>query len=479
MFRARELDHMDSGPCPADFHRDPRLPGRHHRLLMHTLLSSNPTCQPEVGQSLGRQTASFASLRASAQDHPVPMALLVLDSRPSTNNEQAASSSGRLMTAGMRTPSDETLEAYLGSDTLLRGTPLSSLPALDDPNAHVCTDLTGEATCMWLNDAFMHNMKATSMREALDVTNRSIHSNLTIQRHIIGYAKNMNLEKPHPICFWSVFFPASGSQMVDKICLWGCELQDSDGAYTGQAGAPCRAILLSAELDVSKDVQFDVLLGQHMYYQYAPCMVTILNEQGSIVSQNAESAARLGCHSLEHNWPYKEQGHEHGCPRCRGHSHALVGENNMQSCKEQQQQQQGDKQKQVLNTEAHLQCSSICKNYFQALFYKNEHSLERMMQLLDRQETFLERMPIHSPLLRKWLGAKEDQEIWHGVRVIRLQDPYSRQMQYCLIQMDVTNVVTAERQVLQLQQQQRAFADAQNKRGRRLKAHQGHSSSSG
>eukprot|EP00967_Tisochrysis_lutea_P116788 scaffold188381_cov14-Tisochrysis_lutea.AAC.1 len=37
---------------------------------MHTLLSSNPTCQPEVGQSLGRQTASFASLRASAQFPP-------------------------------------------------------------------------------------------------------------------------------------------------------------------------------------------------------------------------------------------------------------------------------------------------------------------------------------------------------------------------------------------------------------------------
>ncbi len=46
-----------------------------------------------------------------------------------------------------------------------------------------------------------------------------------------------------------------------------------------------RAILLSMEAGLSKDVQHAVLLQQHMAYQCAPCMVTVLSMEGCILTQ--------------------------------------------------------------------------------------------------------------------------------------------------------------------------------------------------
>lgn len=63
-----------------------------------------------------------------------------------------------------------------------------------------------------------------------------------------------------------------------------------------------------------------------------------------------------------------------------------------------------------------------------------QHLLERMLDLLDMNETFMEDMQIRSPLLRKWLGAAGDTELWHRVYIIRVLDPVTQQMQYCLIQ---------------------------------------------
>ncbi|KAF5833788.1 hypothetical protein DUNSADRAFT_9773 [Dunaliella salina] len=262
----------------------------------------------------------------------------------------------------------------------------------------------------------------------------------------------------------------------------------------------CSAILISMAEGVSRDVQRDVLLHQHVAYQLAPCMVTVLSTQGCILTQNAESVAWLGCRSKEHSLCISPDARgkvpSRGLHQCKdrpteedpdGEPHqvtSMKGESQMRTLRETPTQldplretHKGDpprrnleetptkenprgethKGQSVLPPSKTDPCgpSQVC--YLKELFYDQEDLMVKMHEVLADHVPFVERTEIRSPLLRAWMGAGENEEVWHRVHIIRIEDPITLQPQFCLSQMDVTNIVQAERHVQQLQQQQSAL----------------------
>ncbi|KAF5833786.1 hypothetical protein DUNSADRAFT_9771 [Dunaliella salina] len=235
----------------------------------------------------------------------------------------------------------------------------------------------------------------------------------------------------------------SNSAVLDDGILRGCSagsnIFDVSGGVQGQ-----NAVLISVAEGVSRDVQHDVLLHQHVAYQLAPCMVTVLSTQGCIVTQNAESVAWLGCHSKEHSLRTSLNAGGMVPPRGLHQRKRTPTKEDQRGGSREEIPTKMDPQGAARLGEGvvHQSKSNPCGPhqafcYLKELFYDQEDLMVEMQKVLGDQEPFVEKMEIRSPLLRAWMGAGEDEEVWHRVHIIRIVDPITCQPQYCLSQVNV------------------------------------------
>lgn len=80
--------------------------------------------------------------------------------------------------------------------------------------------------------------------------------------------------------------------------------------------------------------------------------------------------------------------------------------------------------------------------------------LGEMLRAVEDNCVFQDRMQITSPMLRAWFGLAEGDELWHRVQITRMHDPIQQRPLLCVCQVDISDVVEVEKQVVLLQQQQ-------------------------
>ncbi|GLC77273.1 hypothetical protein PLESTF_001907400 [Pleodorina starrii] len=278
----------------------------------------------------------------------------------------------------------------------------------------------------------------------------AVGANLAIRSSLIGFLKLMLVGgDPSPSMFRSVIYHPD--RRADLVCIWfyplivfsepdvdvnvdvdvdvdvgaedACGGGGSDdgripfpesGPGGAGAGAPLRpparrppklGFLTFTDAAYSSARQHEGMLRDHMALKYTPNPVTMVDQEGVVVMQNAASASAIGIHGLEARLP--------GSPRF---------------------------------------------NYLAELFRSDPDAEEDMHRVTATGQTWSRQLRVSdSAALRKWLELRPGEERWHEVQISRLRDPLRLAPSYIVAETDVTATVLAQRQVDRLHRQQRAL----------------------
>ncbi|GLI65801.1 hypothetical protein VaNZ11_009422 [Volvox africanus] len=278
----------------------------------------------------------------------------------------------------------------------------------------------------------------------------AVDANLAIRSSLIGFLKLVLLGgDPAPTMFRSVIYHPD--RRADLVCIWFYPVLVFDeptaaataaagagvGEKVGEAGgigysyccaapkpssvalrpldhprqqqssprSPRLGFLTFTDLSYSAARQYEGMLRDHMALKYTPNPVTMVDENGFIVVQNAASASAIGIHGIEARLP--------GSPRF---------------------------------------------NYLAELFCSEPDAEEDMHETTAAGRMWSRTLKIScSGVLRKWLELKPGEERWHEVQISRLRDPLRLGPSYIVAENDVTATVLAQRQVARLHRQQQAL----------------------
>ncbi|PNH11172.1 Atrial natriuretic peptide receptor 2 [Tetrabaena socialis] len=151
--------------------------------------------------------------------------------------------------------------------------------------------------------------------------------------------------------------------------------------------------------------QYEGMLRDHMGLKYTPNPVTMVNEDGLIMTQNPASAGAIGI---------------------QGYEVRMIG--------------------------------STRFNYLTQLFSSDPTAEQDMRACTATGKTWSRLLRISdSPILRTWLELEDDEERWHEVQVSRLRDPLYATSCFMIAEQDVTATVLAQERVARLQRQQHAL----------------------
>ncbi|KXZ50157.1 hypothetical protein GPECTOR_17g793 [Gonium pectorale] len=148
--------------------------------------------------------------------------------------------------------------------------------------------------------------------------------------------------------------------------------------------------------------QHAYMMRDHLGHRYTPNPVTMVDEDGLIMSQNPASVSTIGVHGCEARLP--------GGPRW-----------------------------------------SLLKE----LFASDPGAEADMRAATGSGRSWSRRLRVSdSPVLRKWLELRDDEERWHDVQVSRLRDPIHLKTCFIVAETDVTPLVQAQHQVSRMHRQQ-------------------------
>ncbi|GIL79146.1 hypothetical protein Vretimale_16683 [Volvox reticuliferus] len=243
----------------------------------------------------------------------------------------------------------------------------------------------------------------------------AVDANLAIRSSLIGFLKLVLLGgDPAPTMFRSVIYHPD--RRADLVCIWFYPVLvfDEPVAVTSLGGPqqqqssprpPRLGFLTFTDLSYSAARQHEGMLRDHMALKYTPNPVTMVDEDGIIVVQNAASASAIGIHGIEARFP--------GSPRF---------------------------------------------NYLAELFCSDPDAEAEMREITATGRTWSRTLQISSSgVLRKWLELKPGEERWHEVQISRLRDPLRMEPSYIVAETDVTATVLAQQQVARLHRQQQAL----------------------
>ncbi|EFJ47295.1 guanylyl and adenylyl cyclase family member [Volvox carteri f. nagariensis] len=299
---------------------------------------------------------------------------------------------------------------------------------------------------LYVSPAHCRLVDAPSQEAAIRGMIAAVGANLAIRSSLIGFLKLMLVgAEPAPTMFRSVIYHPD--RRSDLVCIWfypvlvydepsgpGDESDYCAGhpvtwsrpvpPSASTPGPPATAaspfpppssstssrpprlgFLTFTDLAYSAARQHEGMLRDHMALKYTPNPVTMVDEEGVIVVQNAASASALGIHGIEARLP--------GSPRF---------------------------------------------NYLAELFLSDPGAEEDMRQVTATGRTWSRRLRIsNSAVLRKWLELRPGEERWHDVQISRLRDPLRLGPSFIVAEVDVTATVRAQMQVDRLHRQQQAL----------------------
>ncbi|PNH11171.1 Soluble guanylate cyclase 88E [Tetrabaena socialis] len=286
-------------------------------------------------------------------------------------------------------------------------------------------------TFSYVSPGFCALMEVADPEEAVKGINASISGNSAIRE---GYASFMKLlivgsEVAPCVTRAVMFFKERRSELLG-FWMYPVLVYDGEGAQEGHdrdaAGAddacggsgaghsgaaaaqwrpPRLGFVLYTSEQESAACEYEAMLRDHMGLKYTPNPITMVNEDGFIMTQNPASTCTIGVQGYELRLP--------GSPRF---------------------------------------------NYLAQLFSSDPALEAEMRSCTATGKTWSRLLRISdSPILRAWLELEEGEVRWHDVQVSSLRDPLHPGRCFMVTEQDVTAAVLAQERVARLQQQQHAL----------------------
>eukprot|EP00198_Chlamydomonas_reinhardtii_P003616 XP_001692952.1 guanylate cyclase [Chlamydomonas reinhardtii] len=265
----------------------------------------------------------------------------------------------------------------------------------------------------YVSPMYCQHIDAPDEAAAIRTMNVTLANNVVVRSAYTGYLKLLLVGgEPSPAVMRPLVYHSDRRSELVMLWMFPVLVYGTVSELGGEDVAPgddrmCRRIGLLAFTDPATSAarQFEGMMRDHMGLKYTPSPITMVDEDGVIVTQNPSSACSIGTH---------------------GYEARLAG--------------------------------STRFNYLTQLF-ASEPGLEAdMRRVTAAGGTWSRRLRISdSPILRKWMELEEDEERWHEVQISKLRDPLHLTSSFIIAETDVTATVLAQHEVLRLQRHQQAL----------------------
>ncbi|KXZ50158.1 hypothetical protein GPECTOR_17g794 [Gonium pectorale] len=279
-------------------------------------------------------------------------------------------------------------------------------------------------TVVYASPAYCTMIDKPDMATAIRYMNVTIGANAAIRSSVAGFLKLLLVGgEVVPVMMRTVIYHTD--RHADLVCVWFFPVvlygsadggavepsstadgtEPSSGSGTAARPPPRLGFFMYTDPESAATRRHEFMVRDHMGLKYTPHPVTMVDDQGFIMTQNPASTCALGVH---------------------GYEARLAG--------------------------------STRFNYLTQLFLGDPGAEADMRATTAMGRSWSRRLRVSdSPVLRKWLELRDDEERWHDVQISRMRDPIHMNSSYIIAETDVTAIVQAQQQIEHMQRQQEAL----------------------
>ncbi|KAF5843139.1 hypothetical protein DUNSADRAFT_2175 [Dunaliella salina] len=266
----------------------------------------------------------------------------------------------------------------------------AALIALDE-KVEAGDDFAGAVEVLAVSDGMTALMNAPDHTSAAEGFRHSVRTSMALKAQFTGLSKLYRHGYKHPTVMRRIFYNKNKAAEAYKVWQLPCLAQTEGRTYQ-------HAFIYVAWDKEESQGSYAALIQEHLGLAFTPAIVSVLNNQGLIVYQNAASMAALGVQGLKH---------------CAAGCH----------------------------------CSF---NLLEELFAAEPQALQEMRAVTQSNDMWCKVLKIRSKELRKWLGSGVG-DVWHQVQVSHTLCPETLQDLFVVAQVDVTADILAQHRLAVLQ----------------------------